>query len=120
MKKGGTFRLFPFRQTCSPHVAEPAISWLWALPYKSGKSRKARKMMRERIGIKACGYSVPPHVRDNNDPIFDTIKRTANAQGVAEVDLFTGMEQRRYLLEQEQVESHMVEASSQALANARL
>lgn len=76
--------------------------------------------MRERIGIKACGYSVPSQVRDNNDPLFDTIKRTTNAQGVAEVDLFTGMAQRHYLLEQEQVEQHMVEASSLALANARL
>lgn len=76
--------------------------------------------MSARIGIKACGYSVPPHIRDNNDPIFDTIKRTTNAQGIAEVDLFTGMAQRRYLLEQEQVESHMVEASSLALANAGL
>ncbi|HET8840201.1 MAG TPA: 3-oxoacyl-ACP synthase [Ktedonobacteraceae bacterium] len=76
--------------------------------------------MREHIGIKACGYSVPPHVRYNNDPIFHNITRTTNAQGVAEVDLFTGMAQRRYLLEHEQVESHMVEASSLALANARL
>ena len=74
--------------------------------------------MRERIGIKACGYSLPPHVRNNDDPIFDTIKRTTNARGVAEVDLFTGMAQRRYLLEEEQIEPHMVEASAQALANA--
>lgn len=74
----------------------------------------------ERIGIKACGYSIPPHVRCNDDLIFNHIKRTANAQGVAEVDLFTGMKERRYLLEQEQIETYMVEASSLALANAGL
>lgn len=74
----------------------------------------------ERIGIKACGYSVPPHVRRNDDPIFARIRRRANAQGIAETDLFTGIEERRYLLEQEQIETYMVEASALALARARL
>ena len=41
----------------------------------------------QRIGIKACGYSVPPHIRYNNDPLFHNIVRMVNAQGIAEVDL---------------------------------
>lgn len=74
----------------------------------------------ERIGIKACGYSLPPYVRYNDDPIFNNIKRTANAQGIAEADLFTGMRERRYLLERERIETYTVEAAALALARAGL
>jgi len=74
----------------------------------------------QRIGIKACGYSVPPHIRYNNDPLFHNIVRMVNAQGIAEVDLFTGMKERRYLLEHERIEAYMVEASFLALSQAKL
>jgi 3-oxoacyl-[acyl-carrier-protein] synthase-3 len=73
-----------------------------------------------RIGIKACGYSVPPHIRSNDDPIFSTIKRTMNAQGIAEVDLFTGIKERRYLVGNERLEMYMVEAARLAIEKAHL
>lgn len=73
-----------------------------------------------RIGIKSVGYSVPPHVRSNDDPIFQHIIREKNAQGVAEADLFTGMKDRRYLKEGERLETLMVEAAHQAIHRANL
>ena len=74
----------------------------------------------ERIGIKGCGYSVPPHIRGNNDPLFLQITKEKNAQGIAEVDLFTGMKERRYLQGDEQIEPLMVEASQLALQRANV
>ncbi|GHO46924.1 3-oxoacyl-ACP synthase III family protein [Ktedonospora formicarum] len=73
-----------------------------------------------RVGIKGCGYSVPPHIRVNDDPIFQQITTAANAQGVAEKDLFTGMKERRYLAKGEQLETLMVEASRLALQRAQV
>ncbi|GER89080.1 hypothetical protein KDW_32420 [Dictyobacter vulcani] len=74
----------------------------------------------KRIGIKAAGYSVPPHIRYNDDPIFQQIITTRNAQGVAEVDLFTGLKDRRYLQEGEHLETLMIEAARQAIQRANL
>jgi 3-oxoacyl-[acyl-carrier-protein] synthase-3 len=72
------------------------------------------------VGIKAGGYSVPPHVRYNDDPIFQQIIKEKNAQGVAEADLFTGMKDRRYLKEGEHLETLMIEAAYQAIHRANL
>ncbi|MBO0793647.1 MAG: 3-oxoacyl-ACP synthase, partial [Ktedonobacteraceae bacterium] len=72
------------------------------------------------IGIKGCGFSVPPHIRSNDDPIFRRVTTTANAQGVAEKDLFTGMKERRCLAGNERIEMLMVEASRLALQRARV
>jgi len=76
--------------------------------------------MKRTIGICGCGYSVPPHVRANNDPLFDQIKRTVNSQGIAEQDLFTGMKERRYLQDDEQLETLMTAAAQQALLQAKV
>src|SRR5690242_6272356 len=81
---------------------------------------KTRKAMNRTIGIVGSGYSVPPHVRTNDDPLFDQIKRTVNSQGVAEKDLFTGMKERRYLKGDEQVETLMITAAQQALLQANV
>lgn len=72
------------------------------------------------IGICGCGYSVPPHVRSNDDPLFHFITRNANSQGVVEADLFTGLKERRFLKKGERLEVLMVEAAQQALAQAGL
>jgi 3-oxoacyl-[acyl-carrier-protein] synthase-3 len=92
----------------------------WSLFSKLKESQQNRDEGMKRIGIKACSYSVPPHIRRNDDPIFNNIKRTANARGVAEVDLFTGMKERRYLRDNERVETCMVEAAYLALMRANL
>jgi 3-oxoacyl-[acyl-carrier-protein] synthase-3 len=76
--------------------------------------------MSQMIGIQGCGYSVPPHIRRNDDPIFNHIKTTVNSRGVAERDLFTGLNQRRYLAKDEQLEPLMIEAAQLALFQARL
>ncbi|GHO62573.1 2-heptyl-4(1H)-quinolone synthase PqsD [Ktedonobacter sp. SOSP1-52] len=73
-----------------------------------------------RIGIKGCGFSVPPNVRGNDDPIFHQVITVANAQGIAEKDLFTGMKERRYLAQGERIEPLMVEASQLALQRAQV
>ena len=72
------------------------------------------------VGILGCGYSVPSHIRRNDDPIFQDIKRTHNSQGVAEKDIFTGMKERRYLKGDEQLETLMIEAAQGALLKASL
>ncbi|HXR65133.1 MAG TPA: 3-oxoacyl-ACP synthase [Ktedonobacteraceae bacterium] len=84
------------------------------------EQRPPEREVVQHIGIKACAYSVPSHIRHNDDPLFRDIVRMVNAQGVSEVDLFTGMKERRYLLEHEHIEAYMVEASFLALTQAKL
>ncbi len=72
------------------------------------------------IGILGCGYSVPSHVRRNDDPIFQHIANSVNSSGIAEKDLFVGLKERRYLDENEQLETLMIEATHWALLQARL
>jgi 3-oxoacyl-[acyl-carrier-protein] synthase-3 len=74
----------------------------------------------KRVGIKSAGYSLPPNVRHNDDPIFEQIIRDKNAQGFAEADLFTGMKERRYLKDGELLETLMIIAASQAIHRANL
>jgi 3-oxoacyl-[acyl-carrier-protein] synthase-3 len=85
------------------------------------EGNKQKEMMNYRtVGILGAGYSVPPHVRTNDDPIFAQLKRTRNTQGIVERDLFTGLNERRYLREDEQLEPLMIEAAKQALAQAHV
>lgn len=76
--------------------------------------------MNQRIGIRGCGYSVPPHIRRNTDPLFNHVKDIANSHGVTEKDLFTGMKERRYLGQGEHVETLMLEAAQLTLYRAGL
>lgn len=85
-----------------------------------GDNRQKEMMNYRSVGILGAGYRVPPHIRTNDDPIFAQLKRTRNAQGIAEQDLFTGLKERRYLREDEQLEPLMVEAAQQALAQANV
>ena len=76
-------------------------------------------MSRERgVGFLGFGHAVPPHVRTNDDPIFREVREGARSNGVSEVELFTGMRERRYLGPGERLEPLMVEAGRQALARA--
>jgi 3-oxoacyl-[acyl-carrier-protein] synthase III len=72
------------------------------------------------IGIQGCGYSVPSHVRHNDDPIFQYITNSANSSGITEKELFIGLKERRYLDGDEQLETLMIEATRWALLQARL
>ncbi|GCE50218.1 3-oxoacyl-[acyl-carrier-protein] synthase-3 [Thermosporothrix hazakensis] len=72
------------------------------------------------VGILGTGYSVPPHIRTNDDPLFDQVKRVVNSKGIAEKDLFTGLRERRYLKDGEQLESLMLDAAQKALSQARV
>jgi 3-oxoacyl-[acyl-carrier-protein] synthase-3 len=83
-------------------------------------SRKRERNSDKTIGIRGTGYSVPSHVRYNNDPIFNHIISDANSQGIAEKTLFTGMKERRYLQCNEQIETFMVEAAQHAFADAHI
>src|SRR5689334_19266954 len=85
-----------------------------------GDSRQKEMMNYRSVGILGAGYRVPSHIRTNDDPIFAQLKRTRNAQGIAEQDLFTGLKERRYLRDDEQLEPLMIEAAQQALAQANL
>jgi len=78
------------------------------------------RRINQAIGIQGCGYSVPPHIRRNDDPIFHHIKKAVNSRGVAEKDLFIGLRERRYLNGDEQLETLMIEAAHLALLQARL
>ncbi|HEY9873658.1 MAG TPA: 3-oxoacyl-[acyl-carrier-protein] synthase III C-terminal domain-containing protein [Candidatus Obscuribacterales bacterium] len=76
--------------------------------------------MKDSIGILGFGYSLPCHIRTNDDPLFHQIKATANSQGVSEKSLFTGTKERRYLKQGETVNELMVQAAQQAIAQAGL
>ncbi|HEX3643465.1 MAG TPA: 3-oxoacyl-ACP synthase, partial [Ktedonobacteraceae bacterium] len=76
--------------------------------------------MNQAIGIRGYGYSVPSHIRHNDDPIFHEIEKPLNSQGVAEKDLFIGLKERRYLEGDEQLEMLMIEAAQKALLEANL
>jgi 3-oxoacyl-[acyl-carrier-protein] synthase-3 len=76
--------------------------------------------MKDSIGILGFGYCVPSNIRTNDDPLFNYIKATANAQGISEQSLFTGTKERRYLKPGETLEDLMVQASQQALVQAGL
>jgi 3-oxoacyl-[acyl-carrier-protein] synthase-3 len=93
----------------------------FSAPFFSRKPNGLRpKKAIKRIGLKGSGYSVPDHIRYNNDPIFAQITTASNAQGISEKDLFTGMKERRYLDGDEQLEPLMVEAAQTALVRAGL
>jgi 3-oxoacyl-[acyl-carrier-protein] synthase-3 len=85
-----------------------------------GDSKQKDMMNYRTVGILGAGYRVPSHIRTNDDPLFAQLKRTRNAQGIAEQDLFTGLKERRYLREDEQLEPLMVEAAQQALMQANV
>jgi 3-oxoacyl-[acyl-carrier-protein] synthase-3 len=85
-----------------------------------GMAQSRQKKSLNRIGIKGCSFSVPPNIRVNDDPIFHQVITVANAQGIAEKDLFTGMKERRYLAQGERLEPLMVEASRLALQRAHV
>lgn len=85
-----------------------------------GKPHVRSKKRKQRIGIKGCGYCVPPHIRGNDDPIFQQITTQANAQGITEKDLFVGMKERRYLDKDERIEPLMIDASRLALKQANI
>lgn len=70
----------------------------------------------ERVAIIGTGFAVPPHVRKNDDPIFDWLR----SNHPAGEDLFQGYEERRVLGPGETVSSLMVAAAHQALARAAL
>jgi len=76
--------------------------------------------MQTLVGILGFGHAIPPHVRTNEDPIYDSIKTTVNAQGISESSLFTGIKQRRYLGPEETLDDLMVKAGHQALEQASL
>jgi 3-oxoacyl-[acyl-carrier-protein] synthase-3 len=72
------------------------------------------------VGILGFGHSLPPHIRNNDDPIFNQVEPSINSQGISEASLFTGMQQRRYLGPGETLEQLMVNAGQQALGQAKL
>jgi 3-oxoacyl-[acyl-carrier-protein] synthase-3 len=84
-----------------------------------GRSVENRRS-KQSIGILGSGYSVPPLIRRNEDPIFRQITTDVNAQGVAEKDLFTGLKERRCLADGERIESYMVEAAQWALLQSHV
>lgn len=71
------------------------------------------------IGILGCGMAVPDTIRRSDDPIFSAIHRQASEAGVAEADLFNGIEERRILTEGERLPDLALAAAQQALLNAK-
>ncbi len=76
--------------------------------------------MNNSIGILGFGYSVPQHIRTNDDPLFQQMKTTANSQGISEKSLFTGTKSRHYLKPGETLNDLMVEAAQKAIFDAGL
>lgn len=76
--------------------------------------------MQKSIGILGFGHSIPPHIRTNEDSIYDSIKSQANSQGISEASLFTGTKERHYLEPEETLDDLMVKAGQQALEQAKL
>jgi len=76
--------------------------------------------MQRPIGFLSFGHAVPPHIRLNQDPIYDRIKSNVNSQSLSEASLFTGTKQRHYLKPEETLDNLMVRAGQQALARAKL
>lgn len=76
--------------------------------------------MQKSIGILGFGHSIPPHIRTNEDSIYDGIKLKVNSQGITETSLFTGTNQRHYLELEETLDNLMVKAGQRALEQAKL
>ena len=68
-----------------------------------------------RIGCLGFGYAVPATSRDNDDPVFDWIKKHGGGAG-----MFTGYTTRRVLAAGETIEAYMVQAAQTALSAAKL
>ena len=67
-----------------------------------------------RAAITGTGYSMPPKVRKNDDPIFDYIKANDPTHG----QLFFGYKDRQVLATGESINPYMVQAAQAALADA--
>lgn len=76
--------------------------------------------MQTSVGLLGFGHTIPPHIRTNEDPIYNSIKTTVNAQGISESSLFTGLKHRHYLRPEETLDDLMVQAGQQALEQAGL
>ncbi len=68
------------------------------------------------IGFLGTGYAVPAHVRTNEDPIFEPLRRTAGRDG--ELSLFYGNRERRCLAPGESLVGLSAQAGRAALADA--
>lgn len=69
-----------------------------------------------RTALLGQGYQVPEHIRGNDDPIFDWLRRHPPSGG----ELFTGLKYRRVLARADGVVDLMVHACQDALAQAGL
>ena len=72
--------------------------------------------MTRSIGFLGFGYAVPPHVRTNDDPVFNDVR----SAGGAEAEFFAGTKERRYLGPGEHVEDLMIEAGWRAIVEGGL
>ncbi|TQN33462.1 3-oxoacyl-[acyl-carrier-protein] synthase-3 [Haloactinospora alba] len=69
-------------------------------------------------GVLGTGYSLPPQVRRNDDPVYQALNTQRNAQGVIESAVFRGLDRRRFLAPGERIETHVVTAAQRALDQA--
>ncbi|HEX2736352.1 MAG TPA: 3-oxoacyl-[acyl-carrier-protein] synthase III C-terminal domain-containing protein [Polyangiaceae bacterium] len=67
------------------------------------------------VGITALGHALPEAIRDNHDPVFDSLTRQGTFAG-----LFTGYDTRRVLGAGESLAGLVHEAASAALARAKV
>jgi 3-oxoacyl-[acyl-carrier-protein] synthase III len=70
--------------------------------------------------ILGCGYRVPRRVRRNDDPIYDQLDTGRDRHGVTESHAFDGLDRRRYLGPEEEIEPLMAEACREAVDRAGL
>lgn len=76
--------------------------------------------MERPIGFLGLGHALPERKRNNADPLFQHARRGAEANGVSEADLFTGVLERRVVADGETAEAMTVTAAREALAAAGL
>jgi 3-oxoacyl-[acyl-carrier-protein] synthase-3 len=69
-------------------------------------------------GLLGCGYALPTLARGNDDAVYQYANRAPDSHGRSEFDMFDGAEARLVLGGDEEVESLMAAACSQALAAA--
>jgi 3-oxoacyl-[acyl-carrier-protein] synthase-3 len=72
--------------------------------------------MTTRIALIGHAYSLPPHIRTNDDPMFDWLREHAPPMS----DLFAGYQERRILGPKQCVEDLMADAARKAVKNAGL
>lgn len=73
---------------------------------------------RRGAGLLGCGYQLPQRVRRNNDPVFECLDTSRNAQGIYQSVLFRDLDRRHCLGPDESITDLVTESCQRTLDSA--